>query len=57
LNHQTAERRVGNGRELAIRMVIYNHYFKIKEKQLSGAQRILYFLIQWECNYAMNSLM
>ena len=43
--------------EPAIRMVICNHYIKIKQRQLFGVQKILYFLIQWEGNYAMNSLM
>jgi len=28
LNHQTAGRRVGNGKKPAIRMVIYNHHIK-----------------------------
>jgi hypothetical protein len=44
LNHQTAGRRVGNGKKPAIWMVIHNHHIK-KQKQLFGAERILYFLI------------
>jgi hypothetical protein len=56
MNHQTAGRWVGNRMDLAIGMVVYNYYIKIQQKQILGAKRILYFLIQWEGNYAIKSL-
>jgi hypothetical protein len=57
MNHQTAGRWIGNRMEPAVRIVLYNHYIKIQQKQIFGAKRILYFLIQWEGNYAMKLLM